>query len=468
MPDSHSDGLPKPRLYWSVLAIWLAISMSVLDSSIANIALPTIAAELNAPPALSIWIINAYQLAITALLLPFAALGDRIGYHRVYLSGLGVFILGSAACALAGSLATLIAARMFQGIGAAGIMSMNAALVRATYPRAIIGRGMGYNALVLSMSAAAGPSVAALVLSVASWPWLFLINVPLGVASLLIGRRALPRSTGHRKSPNYPSALLSAVTMSTLIYGGENLARGGVSTGIPLLCVAAVAGTLLVRREYHRVDPLLPLDLLRIPVFALSIAASITAFAAQMLAFVTLPFLLQNVLDRSVVETGAMITAWPLAVGVTAPLAGRLSDRYPAGILGGIGLMLLAMGLLSLSLLGPEPQVRDILWRIALCGAGFGFFQSPNNRAMLNATPRQRSGAMGGMLATARLLGQTAGAAAVAAVFHWLGVASGPGLLRAAAIAAAIAAVISMLRLRVNAHPGTTDNRDIATGDPNV
>jgi DHA2 family multidrug resistance protein-like MFS transporter len=468
MPDSHSDGLPRPRLYWSVLAIWLAISMAVLDSSIANIALPTIAAELNAPPAVSIWIINAYQLAITALLLPFAALGDRIGYQRVYLPGLGVFVAGSVGCALAQSLPTLIVARIVQGIGAAGIMSMNAALVRGTYPRAIIGRGMGYNALVLSMSAAAGPSVAALVLSVASWQWLFLINVPLGLAALLIGRRALPRTTGHRRRPNHVSAVLSAVAMSTLIFGGESLARGDIATGVPLLCIAAAAGTLLVRREYHRVDPLLPLDLLRIPVFALSIAASITAFAAQMLAFVTLPFLLQNVLGRSVVETGALITAWPLAVGVTAPLAGRLSDRHPAGMLGGIGLLLLAAGLLSLSLLGPEPGVRDILWRIALCGAGFGFFQSPNNRAMLNATPRHRSGAMGGMLATARLLGQTAGAAAVAAVFHWLGLASGPGLLRAAAIAAALAAVISMLRLRVNAHPGTGDNARNATGDPHV
>jgi len=453
MPDSHSDGLPRPRLYWSVLAIWLAISMAVLDSSIANIALPTIAAELHAQPAVSIWVINAYQLAITALLLPFAALGDRIGYRRVYLPGLAVFIVGSVACALANSLATLIAARMFQGIGAAGIMSMNAALVRGTYPKAILGRGMGYNALVLSMSAAAGPSVAALVLSVASWQWLFLINIPLGLASLLIGRRALPHTTGHGRRPNYPSAVLSAVTMSTLVFGAETLARGEVATGAPLLAVALVAGILLVRREYHREDPLLPLDLLRIPVFALSIAASVTAFAAQMLAFVTLPFLLQNVLDRSVVETGALITAWPLAVGVTAPLAGRLSDRYPAGILGGIGLFLLATGLLSMSLLGDSPQTGDILWRMALCGAGFGFFQSPNNRAMLNATPRQRSGAMGGMLATARLLGQTTGAAAVAAVFHWLGLGAGPGLLRAAAIAAAVAAVISMLRLRLNTHP---------------
>jgi MFS transporter, DHA2 family, multidrug resistance protein len=436
-----------------VLAIWLAISMAVLDSSIANIALPTIAAQLQAPAALSIWVINAYQLAITALLLPLSALGDRIGYRRVYLPGLAIFIAGSAACAMANSLATLIAARMFQGIGAAAIMSMNAALVRATYPQAKLGRGIGYNALVLSLSSAAGPSIAALILSVGSWPWLFLINVPIGLASLLIGRKSLPVTQGHGRKPDYVAAVLSAVTLGALVYGGETLARGEAGTGAPLLVIALVTGYVLVRREWHLEAPLLPLDLLRIPLLALSMATSVTTFAAQMCALVSLPFLLQNVLGRNVVETGLLLTLWPLAVGVTAPLAGRLAERYHAGVLGGIGLFMFSGGLLALSLLGSEPDTADIVWRMALCGAGFGFFQSPNNRTILLTAPRHRAGAAGGMLATARLLGQTAGAAAVAAGFHWLGVGSAPLLLRAAAVAAALAAAFSLMRLRVSA-PG--------------
>jgi len=425
--------------------------MAVLDGSIANVALPTIARELGASAATSIWIINAYQLAITALLLPLAALGDRIGYRRVYLPGLAIFILGSIACALAHTLALLIGARIFQGIGAAAIMSMNAAMVRATYPQATLGKGMGYNALVLSVAAAAGPTIAALILSVASWSWLFLINVPFGLASMFIGVRALPHSTGHGGRPNYLSGVLSAIALSTLVFGIETLSRGEPRTGLLLLLVALVTGVLLVRREWTRPAPLLPLDLLRIPIFSLSIATSITTFAAQMLALVVLPFLLQGVLDRSVMETGLLMTAWPLAVGVTAPLAGRLADRYPAGLLGGIGLVAFALGLLSLSLLGTAPGNADILWRMALCGAGFGFFQSPNSRAIVTAAPRSRSGATGGMLATARLLGQTGGAVAVAAGFHWMGVTSGPTLLRAAAMAAVVAAVISVSRLRVAA-----------------
>lgn len=448
------DGLPAPRRYWSVVAIWLAISMAVLDGSIANVALPTIAAELNAPASVSIWIINAYQLAITALLLPLAALGDRIGYRRVYLSGLVLFVLGSIACAAASTLGTLIAARMFQGIGGAGVMSINAAVVRATYPRAMLGRGIGYNAIVLSVSAAAGPTLAALILSVGSWAWLFLVNVPVGIASILIGMRALPESRGHRGRPNYLSALFSAVALSALVSGAENLVRGDVDTGVPLLIVAGVSGVLLVHRDWSRPSPLLPLDLLRIPIFSLSILTSMTSFAAQMLALVTLPFLLQGELDRTVLQTGMLMTAWPLAVGVTAPIAGRLADRFPAGWLGGIGLLVFAAGLVALSLLSPASGSADILWRMALCGAGFGFFQSPNNRTIVTTAPPQRSGAAGGMLATARLMGQTIGATAVAGGFHWLGMDSGAVLLRIAATCAVLAALISMLRLRIKARPG--------------
>src|SRR5579862_4139487 len=162
--DAHSpagmpDGLPVPRRYWSVAAIWLAMTMSVLDGAIANVALPTIAGELHATAASSIWIVNAYQLAITVTLLPLAALGDKLGYRRVYMAGLVVFTLGSLACALSHTLVALVAARAFQGLGAAGIMSINAALVRFTYPKRMLGQGIGLNAVVISVSAAVGPTV---------------------------------------------------------------------------------------------------------------------------------------------------------------------------------------------------------------------------------------------------------------------------------------------------------------------
>jgi DHA2 family multidrug resistance protein-like MFS transporter len=444
-----TDGLPTPRRHFAVIAIWLAVAMTVLDGTITNVALPTLARELHATEATSIWIINGYQLAITALLLPLAALGDRIGYHRVYLPGLVVFVIGSVACALSHNLPMLIAARMWQGIGAAAVMSMNAAMVRATFPTAILGRWIGYNALVLSLSAASGPSIAGLILSHGPWPWLFLINIPVGLASLLIGLRTLPKTSGYGGNPNYLSAALSAIALSTLVFGAETASRGDPHTGLPIVLIGLICGALLARRDWTRPRPLLPVDLLRIRIFSLSIATSLITFAAQMLALVTMPFLFQTVMGHSVTHAALLITLWPLAVGVTAPLAGRLADRYPAGLLGGIGLAVFALGLLMLSMLTATSSDADIIWRMALCGAGFGFFQSPNNRAIVTAAPPSRSGAAGGMLATARLLGQTTGAVAVAAGFHWMGVTTSP-LLRAAAAAALIAAMVSMMRLRVN------------------
>ena len=448
--EAHAeDGLPIPRRYWSVISIWLALTMAVLDGAIANVALPVIAHQLGASPASSVWVINAYQLTITVLLLPLAALGDRIGYKCIYIPGLALFTIGSVGCALGGTLPLLISARVFQGVGAACIMSMNAALVRATYPASMLGRGIGYNAMVLSMSAAIGPTLAALILSVASWPWLFLINLPIGIAALIVGRKALPEPQGHGRPFDWPSAILSAAMMGCVVFGAEMFAREGAGFGIALVVLGVGAGSMLVWRERGVKAPLIPLDLLRIPIFTLSIAASVVSFAAQMLAYTTLPFLLQSVLGRSVFATGLLITPWPIGVGIAAPFAGRLADRIPAGLLGGVGLAVFAAGLFLLSQLGAHPDNLQIAWRMAVCGIGFGLFQSPNNRTIVSAAPKPRSGAAGGMLATARLLGQTFGAVTVGVTFHLFGVGAGPGLLLAASIAALLAAGVSLLRLRV-------------------
>lgn len=443
------DGLPTPRRYWSMAAIWLALTMAVLDGAIANVALPTIARELNASAASSIWIVNAYQLAITVSLLPLASLGDKLGYRRVYMAGLAIFTLGSLGCALSHTLPQLTAARIVQGFGAAGIMSINSALVRFTFPKALLGRGIGMNAVVISIAAAVGPTVASAILGVASWEWLFAINVPIGLLAIAVAAKALPRTVGSGRKLDFISAGLNALAFGFLIMGAESLAREGLGSGLIKLAVGAVAAVLLVRREAPRPAPLVPIDLLRIPIFGLSIMTSVVSFAAQMLAYVALPFWFQSAMGRSAVETGLLMTPWPLAVGVAAPIAGRLADRYSAGGLGGIGLGVLAVGLLCLSLTPTDASNLDIAWRMALCGLGFGFFQSPNNRALVSAAPLHRSGAAGGALATARLLGQTAGAVGVAVFFHTAGVHAAKLALLTAAGVAAGAAAVSLLRLRL-------------------
>ena len=415
----HPDGLPTPQRYWSMLAIALGITVAVLDSAVANIALPTIARELRASPAQAVWVINAYQLAIVVALLPLASLGERIGYRRVYLAGLAIFTASSLACALSHSLAALVISRVVQGLGAAGIMGINGALVRFTYPRALLGRGVGLNALVVSIAAALGPTVASAILSVGPWEWLFAVNVPIGVLNLALAASALPESDVSTKRFDWISAGLNAAMFGLFFIGADGFTHGGGGTIAAVEVAAALAaGYALIRREIRSTLPLIPLDLLKVPVFAWSVATSVCSFAAYMLAFLALPFYFETVLHRDAVQTGLLMTPWPVAVGLSAPLAGRLSDRIPAAILGSTGLAVLATGLALLAALPLHAGSFGIVWRMATCGAGFGFFQAPNNRTMLAAAPRPRAGAAGGMLATARLTGLTVGASLAALMFR--------------------------------------------------
>ncbi|HEY8053194.1 MAG TPA: MFS transporter [Steroidobacteraceae bacterium] len=449
-PGHPPDGLPVPRRYWAIAAIVLAICMSVLDSTITNVALPTIARDFGASPAASIWVINAYQLAILVLLLPLASLGEIVGYRRVSQTGLVVFTLASLACALAPSLLALSVARVIQGFGAAGIMSVNAALVRFTYPQRHLGRAIGINAFVVATSAALGPTIASAVLAVAHWRWLFGINIPLGIIAITIASYSLPDGERTRRRPNYVGAVLYAGTFGLLLAGLQSLAHDAATT-LALLQIGAAGllGWVLLRHELPRATPLIPFDLLRNRQFSLSVATSVCSFMAQMTALVSLPFEIQRI-GHSAVETGLFMTPWPLAIAVVAPIAGRLADRYPAGVLGGLGLLAMSSGLALLALFPAGGAASGFVWRMALCGAGFGLFQAPNNRAMLSAAPRARSGAAGGMLSTARLLGQSLGAAGVAILFRVHPQLGSNFALYGAAALALIAAMVSMTRLQEN------------------
>ncbi len=428
-------------------AIWLAMVMAVLDSAIANVALPTIARDLGASAADAIWVVNAYQIAIVMLLLTVASLGEILGYRRVYAAGLVLFVAASVVCTLAGSLTGLALARFAQGFGAAAIMGINGALVRFAWPRAQLGRGIGANALVVAIASAAGPSVAAAVLALGSWRWLFAINVPFGLASLAIGWAALPTPPVADRRFDWRSALLAAIAFAALFAVAETLAHGGVSlaTGVALL-VAAGAGWPLIRIARRESDPLIPLDLIGVPLLRLSYAASVASFAAMMIGLVALPFYLQARWGFDHVEAGLAITALPLGVAVAAPIAGRLVERVAAGLLGAVGLALLACGYGVVAVLTPGAGTAALVAAIASCGMGFGLFQTPNNRTMMGAAPARRSGAAAGMLATSRLVGQTLGAVGVAAVFRMGDTRSViPFLI--AAVLAVVAAVLSARRL---------------------
>ena len=412
------DGLANPQRLLAFSTLAMAITMAVLDGNIVNVALPTMSRELAVAPENAIWIVNAFQLAVTVSLLPLSALGDALGYRRVYWYGLAVFTLASLACALAPTFAALTLARLVQGLGAAGIMSVNIALIRFIYPQARLGQGVGNMAVVVAVSSAGSPSVAAAILSVASWRWLFLVNVPIGALALVMAARTLPATPRTNRRLDLTSVALNALTFGLLIAGVNRIGEGGsLAPALIEIGAGAAFGVVLVRRQLSLPAPLLPIDLLRRPVFALSLATSITSFGAQSLALVALPFYFEDALGRSAAATGLLMTPWPVATAVIAPIAGRLADRFIPGILGSIGLLVMSAGLVLVALRIGDPSPASLVWRLAVCGLGFGFFQSPNNRLIIGSAPRERSGGAAGLQSSGRLIGQSLGTAAMAVAF---------------------------------------------------
>ncbi len=459
------EDLPTRERTLALIVIIVGAFLAVVEGTIVNLALPDITSELNASASQAIWIINAYQLATLALLLPLATLGDRVGYRRVFLVGMVVFVAASAVCAMATSLTTLVLARVLQGVGAAGITCVNMALLRLVFPSHLLGRGIAINSLAIAAASVSGPTIAAGILSVASWPWLFAINIPLGLFCWMLGRRTLPHNIAKASTTGFSmlDVVLNGLMFGLVFLGIDGLGvrteAGSVTGahGTPLwlalteLLAGLAVGVFYVRRQLTLPVPLFPVDLLRIPVFALSVSTSVATFCAHTLANVGLPFLLLGPYGRSHIEAGLLLTAWPISLVVMTPIAGRLIGRIPGGVLGCVGLGLMTLGLLLLAVLPAQPTDADIIWRLALCGAGFGLFQSPNNHAIISSAPVYRTGSASGMLGTARLTGQTLGAVLLAIIFSLFGTAMGQGPLVAlwlAAAFAALAGIFSALRIR--------------------
>jgi len=429
--------------------IWVGLAMSVLDTSIANVALPTLAGELHASASDAIWVINAYQLGMVMLLLPLAACSERLGYHRVYLFGMAAFALASMVCVFAPNLLVLALGRGLQGMGAAGIMGMNAGLLRRILPHRMMGKALGANAFVIGTMTAAAPTIASAILALGSWRWLFAVNAPFCAFALALGPFVLPSNPLETRRFDWTSAGLSAGLFACLVVGADLIARNDNAVlGAGMLAAAAVFAAVLVKGAWDTPAPLFPVDLLRIRLFGLSIATSSTSFCAQLIGAVTMPFLFQQGLHRSVLETGLLMTPWPVGTALASAVAGYLADKLPSAVLNSIGLIAMAAGLFLLAAMPADVDNLGIVWRTALCGAGFGFFQSPNNRTMVLATPRARGGATGGAMATARVTGQSLGAVLVALLFRLLPIGEAGRLcLAVAGGLSVVAALVSSLRL---------------------
>ncbi len=448
--NSEWNGLKMPQRIWAIIALAFGVGLAVIDGSIANVALPTMAREFGISEGVSILIINAYQIATIITILSLSALGDIFGYRRIYVGGLILFTVASIGCALSSGIEMMITMRVMQGFGAAAITSVNTSLIRAIYPRIRLAQGMGINSTVVAVSSVIGPTIAGAILSVTTWQWLFAINIPLGVIAILLSRKFLPDNPVKSSAQRFDwrDGVLCGVTFGLLMCVIEGITHKAdlwltISGAVATLTV----GYIFIRKQLRIEFPILPFDLLRIPIFSLSVITSICSFIAQMLTIISLPFLLQQTYGYSEAQTGLMITAWPATIMVVAPIAGTLVRRFHAGLMGGVGLIIVAMGIFSLTTLPMEHTPIDLTWRLVICGLGFGMFQSPNNSIIIASAPQSRSGSASGMMAMARLLGQITGAALLSLLFYTFSSQATQVALYISSATAVAAAILSLTRL---------------------
>jgi DHA2 family multidrug resistance protein-like MFS transporter len=441
------DGLPAPRRHLAIAVLLLTLVLVVLDSAIANIALPSIAASLHASPSDTVWVVSSYQLAVLVALLPCGVIGEMMGPRRVFLAGVALFTLASAACAFSSTLHMLVTARFVQGLGGGAIMALGIMNLRLSVPQRLLGTIIGVNAMTIAIASAAGPGIAGAILAVTSWPWLFAVNIPLGIVVLASGT-VLARAEGVARRLDGRALVANTLMFVLFFLGADRVAQTPMSGGLQIagsvVCLLA-----LLRVERRSAAPLVPLDLLAVPAFRFSVIASVCCFAGQMLGVIALPFYLQHRLGMTATEAGLYMMPWPAAVAVIAPISGRLADRVKTAWLCAAGGALLAIGLASVGLMPADPSGVTFVIGTVIAGLGFGLFQTPNNRILLLSAPKARSGGAGAMQGTARLTGQTLGAIAMAVIFGLVPLASAQEVaLVLAATFAGLAAVVSLGRVR--------------------
>lgn len=455
-------GLTTPRRHVAVLALSLGTGMLVVDNAIATVALPTIARALHISAASAVVVVTVYQVAMLMALLPFSALGDRIGHRRMYQSGQLVFLIASLGSALATNLPMLLATRCLQALGVAAALSVSSALLRATYPSARLGRGMAFNSLVIAVAAAAAPSLGGLILGVGSWRWVFAAATPFALLSLALGQ-VLPDPKAHSERFDAAGAVLCALMFGLLMSGLSLLLHGDGPIGVALVAVGTPVAVIFVRREMRSARPILPVDLLARATFALPAAAALFAFSASVAFMVALPFRLQAA-GLQPAEIGLVLAAWPLAMMIAAPVAGLLADRAPKGLPGAIGMIIAATGLTVAGILSTD-SVAVLAIPMALGGVGFGLFMAPTAHLIIGAAPRDRAASAGALVSATRFVGQALGAAMASALLA-TAFGAGPTPAFAAAGLALTSAGFSLVNLFRGTRQRTLEPTEVVHVEP--
>jgi EmrB/QacA subfamily drug resistance transporter len=423
-----------PWITFSLVAVGTFITM--LDGSIVNISLPSIARTFHSSVGGAMeWVIIAYLATIAATLLTFGRLSDMVGRKPVWLAGLALFTIGSGICGVANSLPLLIAARAFQGLGGALLVSTSLAIITDSFPVDKRGLAMGCNVVVIGLGSSVGPIVGGMITEHWSWRWIFYVNIPIGIIGFVGAQKVLRDTVGTiRQQFDLLGAVLFATVFAPLTLALSFASEWGWSSWRSLLCfvLSLVALLALPAVERRAADPIIHVRLLRNSVFTSSLITMTLGMLALFAVGFILPFYFEELRGFSAAKSGLLLTAMPLSLAVMAPLSGSLADRFGSRWLASGGLAVACLGLCAVAQLDAQSSDWGIIWPLLLTGTGQGLFMTPNARALMTSAPASEQGESSGLLGTGRVLGQSLSVALAGAIFTGLGGAAAGRILLAA------------------------------------
>ncbi len=401
--------------------VWIGIFMATLDGSIVNIALPTLTDFFKTDVTTIEWVVMAYLLTITSLLLSLGRISDMMGRKNIFAGGLVLFTIGSGLCASSTTEGQLIVFRVFQGIGAAMVMATGVAIITHAFPPRERGKAMGLIGTVVSIGSLAGPVMGGFLIQNVGWQSIFYINIPVGVFGTVMALRVLKKEETANKNQTFdiPGGLTLFISLISLLLAlSEGQEKGWDSSFIIFLFVSSIVLFILfVRIEIKTKQPVLDLVHFRNRQFAAANISALISFMAMFSVILLMPFFLQNELGYSTEKMGFVFMSVPLVMSVVSPLSGWLSDRTNSYLLSSIGIGISALSILSLGYLSMDSSFSDVALRLCFLGLGMGLFQAPNNSIIMGSLPKEQLGIAAGVMGTMRNMGMVIGVAVSGAVF---------------------------------------------------
>ncbi|MBF0525192.1 MAG: MFS transporter [Deltaproteobacteria bacterium] len=412
---------PAPHKWGAFCAVGLGVLMATLDMGIVNVALPTLIRQLHTDFATIQWVILSYVLVITSLMLGVGRLGDMLGRKGVYITGVAIFTSGSLLCGLAPGVGWLIAFRSLQGLGAVMMQSLGGAIVVEAFPSSERGRALGAMGGVVSVGLALGPALGGVLIGLAGWRAVFLVNVPIGIIAGLAATRYVPSSIRRtiKQRFDFPGAFIMLLTLACYAFGMTLGQRHGFDypLALDLLAATLVGLAAFVVAEKRADQPMVNLEMFRTPRFGLGLLMGFLAFLSLSGGYILLTFFLTLVKGHSVEKVGLEMMVIPLMMGLVAPWAGSLSDRFGTRPISLTGQLILIGGFLAAGTLDANVTELGYVLRLAPIGLGMGIFQSPNNSAIMGAAPPGQLGIASGLVSLSRTLGTTSGVPLIGAVY---------------------------------------------------